>query len=145
MRYNPAGPGDYNLPSAFGELPPVKAPHETRSSFYKNRKHSVAVKANPSFSIGGRINNNQVIKSHMQKFQGIDTPGVGHYDPLKETFEDTHKKKLMKRLNMYNAGSSKFNKSHNAINNLLHSEPVSAQHNRSIQNSVAESRADSCA
>ena len=23
MRYNPAGPGDYNIPSAFGELPPV--------------------------------------------------------------------------------------------------------------------------
>ena len=58
LRYNPAGPGDYNLPSAFGELPPVKAPHETRSSFYKNRKQSVAVKANPSFSIGGRIDNN---------------------------------------------------------------------------------------
>ena len=79
----------------------------------------------------------------MQKFQGIDTPGVGHYDPLKETIEDTHKKKVMKRLNMYNAGMSKFNKSHNAINNLLQSEPASAQHNRSIQNSVAESRAES--
>ena len=35
-------------------------------------------------------------------FQGVDTPGVGSYDPLKETFEDKRKKKVMRRLNMYN-------------------------------------------
>ena len=34
MRYNPAGPGDYNLPSVFGELPDVKEPKESKSAFY---------------------------------------------------------------------------------------------------------------
>ena len=43
-------------------------------------------------------------------FQGVDTPGVGSYDPLKETFEDKKKKKVMRRLNMYNQ-VSKVNRS----------------------------------
>ena len=102
LRYNPAGPGDYNLPSVFGDLPPVKVPLETRNSFYKNRKESNIMKKNPSFSIGGRIENNQIIKSHMQKWNGIDTPGVGSYDPLKDTFEDKLKKKVMRRQNINN-------------------------------------------
>lgn len=38
----------------------------------------------------------------MQKFIGIETPGVGTYDPLKETLEDKKKLKVLKRLNMYN-------------------------------------------
>ena len=59
-------------------------------------------------------------------FQGVDTPGVGQYDPLKETFEDKRKKKIMRRLNMYNQ-VSKANKSQHARNSLLNSEPASAQ------------------
>ena len=76
LRYNPAGPGDYNIPSGFGELPPVKAAKQTKSAFYSDR-HSVVLKKNPSFSIQHRLNNNQVIKSNLQMFQGVDTPGVG--------------------------------------------------------------------
>lgn len=76
--------------------------------------------------MGGRIDNNQIIKSHMQKWHGIDTPGVGSYDPLKETLEDKHKKKVMRRLNMYNVTMQKVNKSYNIVNNLLQSEPTSA-------------------
>ena len=34
----------------------------------------------------------------------METPGVGTYDPLKETLEDKKKLKVLKRLNMYNAG-----------------------------------------
>ena len=40
----------------------------------------------------------------MQKFIGADTPGVGAYDPMKDTIEDKKKLKVLKRLNMYNAG-----------------------------------------
>ena len=40
----------------------------------------------------------------MQKFIGVDTPGVGAYDPLKDTLEDKKKLKVLKRLNMYNVG-----------------------------------------
>ena len=76
--------------------------------------------------MGGRIDNNQIIKSHMQKWNGIDTPGVGSYDPLKDTLEDKHKKKVMRRQNLYNVTMQKVNKSHNTVNNLLQSEPTSA-------------------
>ena len=62
------------------------------------------LKKNPSFSIAHRIENNRVNRSHMQKFVGMDTPGVGAYDPMKDTLEDRKKLKVLKRLNMYNAG-----------------------------------------
>ena len=58
LRYNPSGPGDYNIPSVFGELPPVKAPNQTKSSFYHSRKDSNVLKKNPSFSIQHRLHNN---------------------------------------------------------------------------------------
>ena len=51
LRYNPAGPGDYNIPSGFGELPPVKAAKQTKSAFYSDRNQSLVLKKNPSFSI----------------------------------------------------------------------------------------------
>ena len=51
--------------------------------------------------MGGRIHNNQVIEAHMSRFQGIDTPGVGTYDPIMEGLEDKKRLKALKRLNMY--------------------------------------------
>ena len=48
----------------------------------------------------------------MQKFIGADTPGVGAYDPMKDTLEDKKKLKVLKRLNMYNAGVTRQVKSH---------------------------------
>ena len=65
LRYNPAGPGDYNIPSSFGELPPVRNTSiDPRSTIWKQKESNV-LKKNPSFSMAARINNNQVIKSHM--------------------------------------------------------------------------------
>ena len=59
--------------------------------------------------MAARIENNRVLREHMQKFIGADTPGVGTYDPLKETLEDKKKLKVLKRLNMY-AGATRSNK-----------------------------------
>lgn len=79
------------------------------SSVY-GRKESNVLKKNPSFSMAARIENNRVIRSHMQKFIGVATPGVGTYDPLKDGLEDRKKVKALKRLNMYNAGMAKHSK-----------------------------------
>ena len=87
LRYNPAGPGDYNIPSSFGELPPVRS-HNSVDPRGKALRESNVLKKNPSFSMAARIENNRVLKSHMQKFIGVGTPGVGTYDPLKAGLED---------------------------------------------------------
>ena len=109
LRYNPSGPGDYNIPSSFGQLPPVRG---QSGEHVLNRKESNVLKKNPSFSMGARIENNRVFKSHMQKFMGLGTPGVGTYDPLQEGLEDKRKLKMLKRLNMYAASSTRQGKNH---------------------------------
>ena len=120
LRYNPAGPGDYNIPSQFGEFPPVKAATRSKNlSFHRSKEGSQAHKKNPSFSIQRRFYNNQVIPANMQMFQGVETPGVGTYDPLKETIEDKKKTKAMKRLNMYNQVMARANKSQNMRHSFL--------------------------
>ena len=69
MRYNPAGPGDYNIPSQFGEFPPVKAATRSKNlSFQRTKEGSQALKKNPSFSIQRRLHNNQVIPANLQMF-----------------------------------------------------------------------------
>ena len=81
---------------------------DPRSKGFKNQESNI-LKKNPSFSMAARIENNRVLREHMQKFIGADTPGVGTYDPLKETLEDKKKLKVLKRLNMY-AGATRSNK-----------------------------------
>ena len=45
IHYNPTGPGDYTLPSAFGELPPPRLNK-------KGHRFNNVMKKPPSYSIG---------------------------------------------------------------------------------------------
>ena len=92
IHYNPTGPGDYEIPSIFGKLPPPRKNRnlaQFNSTFQGSDK--ILVKNNPSFSIGHRIENSRVYKNNMANFLGIDTPGVGHYTPIKGGLEDSTK------------------------------------------------------
>jgi len=54
---NPTGPGDYNLPSIFGELNEQSAIQQQSSplSARYSRKRSVVIKQAPAFSIGNEL------------------------------------------------------------------------------------------
>ena len=110
IHYNPTGPGDYELPSTFGKLPPPKKSrarnlsmrNDPTASIYMQKNNKQLVKNNPSFSIGHKIEDTRVYKNYMNQFLGHDTPGVGQYSPIKEGLEDKAIiRKLKKKYNMY--------------------------------------------
>ena len=103
IHYNPTGPGDYTLPSSFGELPPPRAAE--KSTLAKN-----VVKKPPAYSIGVPINNNRIYLNNMQSMHSVNSPPLGTYnpvDPNSTSFEDKAKIKLMRssKWNPYQVGS----------------------------------------
>ena len=92
IHYNPTGPGDYNLPSSFGELPPPRA--SEKATLAKN-----VVKNTKSYSIGFPINNNRIYVNNLASFHSIGAPPLGTYnpiDPKNSSFEDKAKLKLIR-------------------------------------------------
>ena len=103
IHYNPTGPGDYTLPSSFGELPPPRA--SEKATLAKN-----VVKKPPAYSIGVPINNNRIYQNNLQSMYSVNAPPLGSYNPIdpnSTSFEDKAKMKLMRasRWNPYQAGS----------------------------------------
>ena len=106
IHYNPTGPGDYEIPSAFGNLPKprkqMRNRHRSTMNSLKAKDNKVLVKENPKFTIGQRIENSRVFANNMNNFLGVDTPGVGHYSPIKGGLEDSTKmQRIKKKYTMY--------------------------------------------
>ena len=102
FHYNPTGPGDYNLPSSFGELPPPRA-NEV------GKRLEQIVKKPPAYSIGVPIKDTRILSNDMvalqSSFHSIGAPPLGTYnpiDPKKSSFEDKAKLKLMRASNRFN-------------------------------------------
>jgi len=92
IHYNPTGPGDYTLPSTFGELPPPRK--SEKAIRFEN-----VVKKNPSHSIGVPINNSRIYLNNMQSFHSLAAPPLGTYDPVNvksPSFEDKARLKLLR-------------------------------------------------
>jgi hypothetical protein len=87
---NPAGPGDYNLPSIFKGLDPeiISAYSSKTLNERKRSFHSNAVKNNPSFTIKNHESNKRVFAHDMKDFLMRDTPDAGEYSPMKGTITD---------------------------------------------------------
>ena len=93
IHYNPAGPGDYNLPSSFGELP------KPRSKAPKTNRAGSVIKTKPSFSLGNRIEDTRVFTNNLDALYSKDSPPLGVYDPVnpsKNSFEDKAKLNLIR-------------------------------------------------
>ena len=96
IHYNPTGPGDYNLPSSFGELPPPRVKDKAAS----RADHVLVTK--PSFSIGVPIDEARMYTSNGQAcytFKGPNSPPIGIYDPVDprySNFEDKAKLNLIR-------------------------------------------------
>ena len=104
IHYNPTGPGDYNLPSSFGELPPPRTSEKAVLAAH-------VVKKKPAYSIGVPINNNRIYLNNMQALHGVEAPPLGTYNPVNpnnSSFEDKANLKLMRasKWNPYSGGSS---------------------------------------
>ena len=88
IHYNPTGPGDYNLPSSFGQLPPPRK----KSQATLGDQSVLATK--PRFSIGGRINDGRVFENNLNALHGKGAPPLGLYEPVNPRaggFEDKAK------------------------------------------------------
>ena len=124
IHYNPTGPGDYTLPSSFGELPPPRTSEKAILS-------TNVVKKPPAYSIGVPINNNRIYLNNLQSMHSVNAPPLGTYNPIdpnSTSFEDKAKMKLMRasRWNPYQAGSQQ-----TASRKTLASQTQSIQNNPS--------------
>jgi len=74
-KYTAAGPGSYNLPALFDN--------------YKSNNNAV-LKKNPQFEFGIKYPKQMLIsKDHMIDMIGVNTPGVGNYQPIiRNTFDE---------------------------------------------------------
>ena len=79
-KYNKTGPGEYNLPSLFDN--------------YNTASTTLPVKKNPQFEFGIKYPKKMLInKEHMVDMLGVNTPGVGNYQPtVPHTFDEIRKK-----------------------------------------------------
>ena len=92
IHYNPTGPGDYTLPSTFGELPPPR--HREKAVLAGN-----VVRKPPSYTIGVPINDPRVYRNNLQSLHGVNAPPLGSYDPIdpkNSSFEDKARLKLLR-------------------------------------------------
>ena len=92
IHYNPTGPGDYTLPSSFGELPPPRASE-------KAIVHRNVVKNTKSYSIGMPINDGRIYVNNMAALHSVGAPPLGTYnpiDPKNSSFEDKAKLKMIR-------------------------------------------------
>ena len=99
---NPTGPGDYSLPSSFGELPPPRVSD-------KAKRFEMVVKKPPSYSIGVPINDTRIYTNNLASFHSLGAPPLGTYnpiDPMSTSFEDKAKLKLI-RANRFNPYQSR--------------------------------------
>ena len=92
IHYNPTGPGDYTLPSSFGELPPPRTSEKAAMALN-------VVKKPRAYPIGVPINNNRIYLNNLQSMHSVNAPPLGTYnpvDPNSNSFEDKAKLKLMR-------------------------------------------------
>ena len=93
IHYNPTGPGDYNLPSSFGVLPP---PRKKSLAPIGDQK---VLATKPRFSLGGRIEDKRVFENNLHSLHSSDAPPLGSYDPVNPRgggFEDNAKLDLIR-------------------------------------------------
>lgn len=92
IHYNPTGPGDYTIPSVFGELPP---PRQSEKAI----RFEHALKKPPSYSIGARFNDKRVYVNNLEACHSLETPPLGTYDPVNvvnPSLEDKIRLKLLR-------------------------------------------------
>ena len=106
IHYNPTGPGDYNLPSSFGELPPP------RQRDGKAKVSNQAVKKIPAFTIGLPIDDKRVFENNLNSLHSLGSPPLGIYDPIdprNSSFEDKARLRNLKatKFNPYASQNSR--------------------------------------
>ena len=99
IHYNPTGPGDYNLPSSFGNLPPPRQKKKLSPLAGDGSGEKVFFHSKPSFSMGQKINDNRVFKNNLHTLHSVEAPPLGSYEPVNPKhsgFEDKARLNLIR-------------------------------------------------